>query len=148
MFAVVEDVLEATHAKGTTYSLTYSGETWARIQAIMRARGANPATQSHRILGQCHGHSFLPLDGAPPCEDCLKREFCSRTTAFLSEADLEWCRAVFHGQPWQLSHIFGLDALGRGVDVFFGQAHGRLRPRGYHVLEDFELPLIPTTPDE
>lgn len=148
MFAVVVDVLEATHAEGTTYSLTYSGETWARIQAVMRARGANPATKSHRILGQCHGHSFLPLDGAAPCEDCLAREVCSRTTCFLSEADLVWLRAVFHGQPWQLSHIFGFDAQGREVDAFFGQGHGRLGPRGYHLISDFELPPIPTTPDE
>ena len=137
LFAVVVDVIEATHAEGTTYSLTFSGETWARVQAAMRARRANPATASHRILGQAHGHSFLPLDGAAPCDACPTLEVCSRTTAFLSAADLAWCRAVFHGQPWQLGHIFGFDALGREVEEFFGQRHGRLAARGYRVLEDF-----------
>ncbi len=52
MFAVIIDVLEATDSEATTHTLTYSGATWARIQAILRARQANPATRHHRILGQ------------------------------------------------------------------------------------------------
>ena len=57
MFAVVIDVLEATDSEATKYSLSYSGPTWARIQNILRARKANPATCHHRILGQAHAPS-------------------------------------------------------------------------------------------
>ncbi len=138
MFAVVVDVLVAAHSEATTYSLTYSGKTWARIQAVMRAKRAYPATRSHRLLGQVHGHSFLPLDGAEPCEDCAVRAVCSRTTAFLSLDDLAWCRAVFRREPWQLSQIFGLNARGEGVEAFYGQRGGRLVPRSYSGLETFD----------
>jgi len=138
LFAVVVDVFEAKHSQATTYSLTYSGETWARIQTLMKARRAHPPMQSHRLLGQVHGHSFLPMEGESPCEACAALEVCTRTTAFLSADDLAWCRAVFHREPWQLSQIFGLNARGEGVEGFFGQRGGRLSPRSYRVIERFE----------
>jgi hypothetical protein len=138
LFVVVIDVLEVMDAQQEEFALTYSGKTWARIQAVMRAKRAHPATRSHRLLGQVHGHSFLPLDGAEPCEDCALRAVCSRTTAFLSLDDLAWCRAVFRREPWQLSQIFGLDARGEGVEAFYGQRGGRLVPRSYSVLETFD----------
>jgi len=138
LFAVVVDVLEAAHSEGTTYSLTYSGKTWARIQTVMRAKQAHPATASHRLLGQVHGHSFLPMEGATPCEECEARPVCSRTTAFLSAEDLAWCRAVFRSEPWQLSQVFGLDARGEGVEAFYGQSGGLLVPRSYQLLDTFD----------
>jgi hypothetical protein len=139
MFAVVVDVLEAAHSEGTTYSLTYSGKTWARIQAVMRAKQAHEATRSHRLLGQVHGHSFLPMEGAEPCEACAALPVCTRTTAYLSLDDIGWCRAVFHGEPWQLSQVYGLDARGGGVEAFYGQRGGRLVRRSYFILDDFDV---------
>jgi len=137
MFAVVVDVLEASHSECTKYSLTYSGKTWARIQAVMNAKRAHSATRSHRLLGQVHGHSFLPMEGLEPCEACAALEVCDRTSAFLSSEDLAWCRAVFRAEPWQLSQVFGLNARGEGVEAFYGQYGGRLVPRSYFVLESF-----------
>ncbi len=136
MFALVDEVLEAAHATGTTYQLTYSGKTWARIQAIMDAKRAHPETQGSRILGQAHGHSFIPFEGVPPCAACSQLAVCTRSSAFLSADDRSWCRAIFHGEPWQLSHIFGLNARNEPVERFFGQKHGELAPRGYYVIDD------------
>ena len=138
MFAVVVDVLEATHSENTKYSLTYSGKTWARIQAVMNAKRAFPATQSHRLLGQVHGHSFLPMEGAEPCAVCASVEVCDRTTAWLSAEDLAWCRAVFRAEPWQLSQVFGLNARAEGVEAFYGQCGGRLVPRSYFLIDNFD----------
>lgn len=135
LFAVVVDVLDASHAEATTYSLTYSGRTWSRIQAILRAQQAHPATRGHRILGQVHGHSFLPDGGLPPCEACAYTPICPRTSAVLSSDDLVWCRAVFHGEPWQLSQIFGLNARGEPVEAFYGQRAGSLATRSYRLLD-------------
>ena len=56
-------------------------------------------------------------------------------TAFLSADDLRFCRAVFAGEPWQLSHVFGLTARGEEVDAFFGQRGGVLVPRSYRILD-------------
>lgn len=138
MFAVVCDVLEATDAEATTYSLTYSGPTWARIQNIMRARQANPATRHHRILGQAHGHNFVPAEGAAPCEWCHLQPKCTRTSAYLSADDRNWCRAIFSAEPWQLSIVYGLDALTRPVEAFYGQRGGGLERRSYAIIDGLD----------
>ena len=142
MFAVIVDVLEAADSEATTHSLTYSSSTWARVQAIIRARQANPATRHHRILGQAHGHNFLPFDGAAACEECPHREICTRSTAHLSEADRTWARAVFNGEPWCLSQVFGLDARSSPAEGFYGQRGGSLVQRSYHVTDDFDEAML------
>lgn len=136
VFAVVEQVIEATDSEATKYSLTYSGPTWARIQAMLRARRAQPETRHHRVLGQCHGHNFLPFEGAEPCEACALVAVCTRSSAYLSSEDRTWCRAVFSGEPWQLSQVFGLDARGRPTETFYGQRGGALARRGYRVIDE------------
>jgi hypothetical protein len=141
-FSVVAEVLEATAAESTKYSLTYSGPTWARIQAILRARRKQSATRHHRVLGQGHGHNFLPFGGAEPCEDCAHVAVCTRTTAYLSADDRTWCRAVFSGEPWQISQVFGLDARSRPVEAFYGQRGGTLVRRYYAVIDDFDDSLL------
>jgi hypothetical protein len=135
VFAIVLDVLEATGSEATTYSLSYSGETWARIQTVLRARRRHPATRHHRLLGQTHGHNFLPFGGAAPCEACEHVAVCTRTSAYLSEDDRTWCRSVFSAEPWQLSLVYGHDARGRNVSAFYGQQGGSLVHRSYHVVD-------------
>jgi hypothetical protein len=135
VFAVVLDVLEAIGSKATTHSLSYSGATWDRIQTVLRARRQHPATRHHRMIGQAHGHNFLPLGGVAPCEACDHVEVCTRTSAYLSEDDRTWCRSVFSAEPWQLSMVFGHDAKGRDVSAFYGQQGGSLVRRGYHVVD-------------
>jgi hypothetical protein len=142
MFAVIVDVLEATDSEATAHTLFYSGATWARIQAILRAWRANRATRHHRIIGQMHGHNFLPFDGAAPCEECEHRADCTRSTAYLSTADRTWARAVFNGEPWGVSQVFGLDARSNPVEAFYGQRGGSLMPRSYRVIDDFDEALF------
>jgi hypothetical protein len=136
LFGVVDDVLEATGSEGTTYSLTFTGETWARVQAVLRARQRNPMTRGERILGQCHGHNFLPFSEGATCDGCPAQSACSLTTAYLSTSDRVWCRAVFPREPWQLSHVFGLTPRRESVSAMYGQWGGELVRREYRVLED------------
>ncbi len=138
LFTVVSEVFEATDAQRSEFSLAYSGRTWSRIQRIVRALRSQPSTASYRILGQCHGHNFLPADGAPPCETCHRLEECSRTSVFVSSHDLTWSRAVFAGQPWKLCQIHGLNARGERVEGLFGLRDARLLRRDYHVIPDFD----------
>jgi hypothetical protein len=142
VFVVVVDVLEAADATATTYSLTYAGATWARIQTILRARQAQAATRHHRLVGQVHGHNFLPAGGAAPCDACQLVATCTRTSAYLSSDDRTWCRAVFHGEPWQISQVFGLDARGAAVEAFYGQRGGSLVRRSYHIVDEFDEDLL------
>jgi hypothetical protein len=106
---------------------------------VLVARRRQPGQHALRLLGQCHGHNFLPA-GAP-CAECATKPACTRTSAVLSDDDLAWSRAVFPGEPWQLGHVFGLDARGTPVEGCFGQHGGRLVARGYHVIPDECLTL-------
>ncbi|MEE8165186.1 MAG: hypothetical protein V3T64_06435, partial [Myxococcota bacterium] len=136
LFGLIDDVLEAAHSEGTTYSLTFTGETWARVQAVLKARQRNPMTRGERILGQCHGHNFLPFFEGETCDGCPAQGECQLTTAYLSESDRTWCRAVFPREPWQLSHVFGLTPRRESVSALFGQRGGVLVRRDYDVLDD------------
>jgi len=135
LFALVTEVLEATDSEASGYSLTYSGATWSRIQGVLRARATQPATRHHRVLGQTHGHNFLPFDGAEPCEACSLVEVCTRTSASLSEDDRIWARSVFSAEPWQLSQVFGLDARSHPCEAFYGQRRGQLARRSYQLID-------------
>jgi hypothetical protein len=140
-FVLVVDALEVQEAEQKPLSLAYSGQTWGRIQAVMRARQANPATRAQRLVGQSHGHNFLPGGGAPPCDLCPKLAVCTRTSVFVSPDDLTWSRAVFSRQPWQLCSIHGLNARGESVHGLFGLRDGRLLERGFYILEEFDPAL-------
>ncbi|MGD8395200.1 MAG: hypothetical protein PVF43_06970 [Candidatus Eiseniibacteriota bacterium] len=140
MYGVIDDVLEAVDAEQGVASLSFSGRTWSQIATVMRARRTVAGREADRILGQTHGHNFLPHSGSSRCESCDRVRTCDLTSAFLSESDRTWCRAVFSGQPWQVSHIFGLSARHERVASFYGLHRGRLEPRGYRVIERFERP--------
>jgi hypothetical protein len=137
-FVIVVDALEVQDAEQTKFSLNYSGKSWGRIQTIIRARQAQPATKAQRMVGQAHGHNFLPAEGAPPCEMCSKVAVCTRTSVFVSSDDRDWSRAVFARQPWQLCHIFGLNARKEEVHALYGVRDGRLQERGFHVIPGFK----------
>jgi hypothetical protein len=141
-FCVIADVLEARETEPTMFSLFYSSTSWAQIQAVVRARQAQPATCSQRIVGQAHGHNFRPST-EPPCEECGKVGDCSRTSVFVSANDLNWSKAVFSGQPWQLCHIFGFDARGNHQHGLFGLSGGFLVQRGFHLIPEFDAAAWP-----
>jgi hypothetical protein len=141
-FVVVTDVLEATDALQSSYSLGYSDQTWNRIQAAVRARQRSDPERGYRLVGNCHGHNFLPnlsptAGDSASCHNCHQRQSCLLTSVFASEDDQIWSKAVFARQPWQLTHIFGLTARGEPVHKLFGLRDGRLQPRGFHLLSDF-----------
>jgi hypothetical protein len=138
-FVVACDALELLDAEGTKFSLAYTGKTWTRLQTVIRAMQSQPATAAYRMLGQAHGHNWLPLNGAPPCENCSKLKVCGRTTVFASLDDRIWMRCVFTRQPWQLCHIFGLNARSEQVQGLFGLRDNQLQERGYYVIPSFEI---------
>ncbi|HUT36078.1 MAG TPA: hypothetical protein VNE39_21500 [Planctomycetota bacterium] len=139
-FVVACEAIELLEAEGTEYSLTYSGATWAHVQATVRAVQAGPATHSYRIVGQAHGHNFPPHFGEKKCGECDQQPTCTLTSVFPSVADRRWTRAVFARQPWAICHIFGITARGGHAQALFGLRHGALAERGYYVLPDFAPP--------
>jgi hypothetical protein len=83
-----------------------------------------------------HGHNFLPYSEGETCDGCPAQGTCGFTTAFLSESDRRWCRAVFPREPWQLSHIFGLTPRREKVSAFYGQRGAALERRDYYILDE------------
>jgi len=125
-FSVITDVIELLDTEAKTYSLTLSGRTWQRIQVVIRTMQNQPETRYHRMIGQCHGHNFKPLESTG-----------LSTSAFVSRDDQLWNNAVFSRQPHQLCHIFGLDADSRKDERLFGLEDARLLQRGYYVIPEF-----------
>ena len=138
VFTVVTLVVEVVEAEEEEFSLSYTGRSWTRIQSVLRALRSSVPTRSWRLLGQSHGHNFLPRDGGQPCESCPHLAECHRTSVFVSEADQKWSRAVFSRQPWHLCHIFGLSARAEHVSGLFGQRDGRLQERPFFVIPEFD----------
>jgi hypothetical protein len=135
LFVVVTDAYEVMAAEEKAYSIELSHESWRRILNTIKAREARcPAL---RLLGQAHGHNFLPA-GGQMCEACPTRPVCDLTNVFASEDDGNWTRAHFGGQPWAVCAIFGLSARADRLHEVFTQHNARLRRRGYFVIPDFK----------
>jgi hypothetical protein len=139
LFVVICDVLEARDAEGSSLSLEYTGKTWARIQTVLRAKQSQPDTRAYRIVGQAHGHNVLP---GGSCEACEKAAQCKLTSVFVSHDDRTWSQAVFSRQPWQVCHIFGLDARGEHVHALFSLHENRLKRRAFYVISDFDPTIV------
>ncbi len=138
MFVVVTDVLQASAAEEKLHSLVYSGVTWRTMQTIVAAIQAEEQSPAFRIVGQAHGHNFLPAGGAPPCEVCHQANLCGRTSVFVSVDDRVWSQAVFSRQPWVLCHIFGMNARNEPVHSLYTLSQNQFAPRGFRVIEAFK----------
>ena len=134
LFVVVHEAYEVKDADQTEYSLSYTGSDWKRIMNFTATR--QKKQPYFRILGQGHGHNFLPNNGEC-CEACATREFCTLHNQFTSAADREWNRAVFQHSPWALCHIFGLTARGDRINGLYTLHDGRLTLRGFRLLPEF-----------
>jgi|KBSSwiStaDraftv2_1062776.scaffolds.fasta_scaffold34946_2 hypothetical protein len=133
-FVVVTDAHEVLGAEQKAFSLNYTDQSWLRIQALLGARQA--VTPALRLVGQAHGHNFLPGNGQT-CAACPALPVCDLTNVYASEDDQLWTKATFAGAPCALCFIFGLSARGDRVHGLFTPHDARLRQRGYYVLPDF-----------
>jgi hypothetical protein len=138
-FVVVIDALEARDAEHREFSLTFHSQTWQQLESIVRVRSGQPGDRALRLLGQVHGH---PFDAGSPCAACHETPDCPKHTAYLSEDDRHWSRAVFCGQPWQVGQLFGVDAKGEPTSAVYGLSGGRLETRGYRVIAESDLQAI------
>lgn len=135
LYTVVHHVLEASNSEGSTYSLTFTDATWAGLQRVLEARARRPELRGERLVGSAHGHSFLPYQEGETCDGCPVQPACDLTTAYLSDSDRIWSRAVFPREPWQLALVFGLTPRRERVRALYGQRAARLVQRDYFVLE-------------
>ncbi len=114
IFLMIDACIDAEFADEQKLSVTFSGESWAKIREVLRFRRTRLNRPNERILGAVHGHNFLPTAdsrGVRTCEVCAIAKYCSRTTALASLDDSQWHASVFGGgQPWAVSLIWGYTA--------------------------------------
>ncbi len=144
LFIVITDALEVWDAESSEYSLNYSSKTWNRIQAVIKARQVQAGSGAYRILGQSHGHNFMPAGNSSACANCREVKECKLSSVFVSLDDRIWSRAVFNRQPWHVCQIFGMNARGENVARLYSLRDNRLAPRGFHLIADFD-PGLPAT---
>jgi hypothetical protein len=139
IFVTLDACLEAQHADEEQFSVTFSGETWARLRQVLDVRRRRLGRPHERFLGSVHGHNFLPEaddKGRRTCELCATAAMCTRTTAAASAADLEWHRSVFVGQPWATLLVWGFNAREQEEWRLYGLADATLTPRTLHILRE------------
>ena len=132
IFTVVDACIEAEHADEQELSVTFSGDTWARIRQILNQRRSRLNRPHERFVGAVHGHNFLPAaneNGQRMCEACAAAQYCGRSTAHASVADFEWFAAVFSQQPWAFTLIHGFNARGEDDWHLYHVHNGSLVPR-------------------
>jgi hypothetical protein len=143
-FVVIYDALETVSAEETKFSLSYTDASWRRLDALIGERLKAQPASAVRLVGQAHGHNFLPLDLGMSCGECERRLTCQKTSCFPSAEDRLWTACVFPQQPWAACHIFGLTPRSEPVNALYGRLDGgRLLQRPYYVVADFD-PLNPT----
>ncbi len=126
------------HAEATATRLEPGAATWSGIHAALRVRRQSMPGIPEVLVGQVHGHPFLPGECAP----CPRRSGCGLSTAASSAEDDHWMRLVFGTQPWALCHIVGYTPRREAVEQLFTRSGGRLRSRGFHVVPDSVLGVV------
>jgi hypothetical protein len=132
-FAVVCAAEPIEEAAEERFSLTLSARSWERIDMRLEEMRRRYGSDAFRLLGQAHGHPFRPMD-----TETSEGRTQFHHTAYVSTADIAWARAVFAGEPYQLTHIFGKNASGKNVHALFGLRNGTLAWRGFSVIAQFD----------
>ena len=142
LFIVWDACLEAEQAMEGEYSVTFTGETWARAREMLdfRRKRINP---NEIICASVHRHPWYPeadAAGCRMCETCAAAKHCGRTTARPSTADFEWHRSVFVGQPWATLLIWGYNAREEEDFRLYGLQNASFKERTIRVLKDQATP--------
>lgn len=136
-FSVIVDALEVLDSRGTKFSLEYSSQSWARLDAIIHAmQSAHPERALVR-LGQAHGHNWLANEGKM-CAQCPTLPVCGATNVFASLDDRLWTASVHSAEPYALCHIFGTSARNDQLNSLYGLRGGRLQERSFFVVPGFD----------
>ena len=139
VFVVVESCMPAEKAVESQYSVSFSGDTWAKLQERLKKRRKHLGRPGERFCASVHGHNFAPsadANGNTMCVACATAKVCGRTTAAASTDDESWHRAVFSRQPWAVLLVYGWNARNEEDWKLYGLRDGGLRPRPLYLLND------------
>jgi proteasome lid subunit RPN8/RPN11 len=129
VFVEVTCQVPAEETKATEVSVTFTGETWARVREVIEVRGAGEI-----FVGWVHSHPFklcaeCPLPVQP---DCVKK------VLFYSEDD-EFLMEQAFARPFMIGLLTAAEtrlesALGHLPVRLFGWRRGEIKQRGFEVI--------------
>jgi hypothetical protein len=143
-FVRVTAQIPARHTQQEATRLTFTPETWADVDGLLRERGRH-----ERRLGWWHSHPARRWCDACPPE---KRRTCRRRGDFFSSHD-----AALHLATYPLAYNVALvvsDSYASGLTfALYGWRRGILARRGFHLLDGVGAlpspdPLVPTCEDD
>jgi hypothetical protein len=142
IFGVIDTALEACGAAQKRTSLKLSTESYQHFETQMARRRQRAGCASELAMGFHHSHPFLPSvrDDKEACPTCHLREQCDLSSAFFSDDDAQFHRAVFGHAPYAVQLILGLTPREEFDLKMFCYSNGQFRERGY-----FRLSRLPET---
>jgi len=140
IFVVIDGAFEARHVDQGRFSLTPTPAAYAHAEAKLATRRRRLGRDEETLVGFGHGHNFLPSldpdrDGRAKCPTCPERSTCRLHSAFYSQDDQRFHRALFTQKPYAVGLVWGFDPMFRDVLGVFGFRDGVLAARSIHVVE-------------
>jgi proteasome lid subunit RPN8/RPN11 len=119
---------EQTHA--TELSVTFTGETWARVREVIAVRG-----EGEIFVGWMHSH---PMRFCAECPLPVRQE-CIDKVLFFSGDD-EFLMELSFARPFMVGLLAAVEprlevALGHAPVKLFGWKNGKIEARGFEVID-------------
>jgi proteasome lid subunit RPN8/RPN11 len=127
VFVEVTAQIPAPHTRSRATKLTFTGETWAAVQAALELR-----RQNEIMLGWWHFHpDFCRLRECP----VERRKLCPGASPFFSAEDVH-LHATCFPKAYHVALLIS-DSTADGIAwSLFGWSQGMVAARGFHVLEE------------
>jgi hypothetical protein len=123
LFSSVNAFIPARHTIADRYSLKFTADTWADVDAAIALRN-----QGEIPLGWAHHHPFF-------CAQCPQenRRLCSMSRPFFSDADRIAHRTAF-AKAWQVALLLSFVGEKEPHRDLFGWHQGMIKPRGFSII--------------
>ncbi len=128
IFVEVTAQIPAPHTLSRSTKLTFTGETWAAVQAALNLRRRNEI-----MIGWWHFHpDFCRLRNCP----VERRRLCPGASPFFSAEDVHLHATCFPSAYHVALLISDSTAAGGMTWSLFGWSQGKVSARGFHVLNE------------
>jgi hypothetical protein len=128
IFAEVTAAIPAEHSIGSDVKLTFTAQTWAAADAVLRLRN-----RGEMFLGYWHSHPVRAWCKGRLCT-LEAQKSCRFAREFFSADDEAVMRAAFPS-PWCIAIVANDTAFTDVTFSMFQNREGITQPRGFHVLE-------------
>jgi proteasome lid subunit RPN8/RPN11 len=130
LYLEVTCLVPAEQTQATELSVTFTGETWARVREVIAVRG-----EEETFIGWMHSH---PMRFCAECPLPVRQE-CIDKVLFFSGDD-EFLMELSFARPFMVGLLAAVEprlegALGHAPVKLFGWKNGKIEARGFEVID-------------